>query len=64
MKVSIIAFNNLNKSPYVNTYADFCRDNGIEFAVIVTPHRTDYYDRFESFREESESVSSYLNDLT
>lgn len=34
MKVSIIAFNNLNKSPYVNTYADFCRDNGIEYEVI------------------------------
>ncbi len=39
MKVSIIAFNNLNKSPYVNIYADFCKNNGIDYEVIF-PNRS------------------------
>ena len=39
----------------------FCQNNGIELFVIVTPHRTDYYDRFESFRAESELLSSFLD---
>ena len=38
MKVSIIAFNNLNKSPYVNIYADFCKNNGIDYEIIF-PNR-------------------------
>lgn len=39
MKVSIIAFNNLNKSPYVNIYADFCKKMGMEYEVIY-PNRS------------------------
>lgn len=38
MKTAIIAFNNLNKSPYVNIYTDFCRANGIEYEVVY-PNR-------------------------
>lgn len=34
MKISIVAFNNLNRSPYVNIYADFCKANGIEYEII------------------------------
>ena len=41
----------------------YCRDNDIEFSVIVTPHRTDYFDRFASYRTYIETVSSYLNDF-
>ena len=39
MKVSIIAFNNLNKSPYVNIYSDFCQKNGIDYEIIF-PNRS------------------------
>ncbi len=41
----------------------FCRNNDIELIVIVTPHRSDYYDRFASFREESEILDDYLNEF-
>lgn len=34
MKVSIIAFNNLAKSPYINIYADFCRSNDLKYEVV------------------------------
>ncbi len=39
----------------------FCHDNDINLTVIVTPHRSDYYDRYGSFREYTEITSSYLN---
>ena len=38
MKIAIIAFNNLRISPYVNIYADFCRENNIEHEIIY-PNR-------------------------
>lgn len=38
MKVSIIAFNNLNKSPYVHVYADYCKSNGLEHEILY-PNR-------------------------
>ena len=38
MKVSIIAFNNLAKSPYVNIYADFCKANGVDYEIVF-PNR-------------------------
>lgn len=41
----------------------YCRDNNIDFTVIVTPHRSDYYDRFASFRTDSTYMSEYLNDF-
>lgn len=41
----------------------FCRDNNIELIVIVTPHRSDYYDRYNGFRESTEYITSYLNDF-
>lgn len=41
----------------------FCRDNEIDLYVIVTPHRSDYYDKFDDFREYSENISSYLDDF-
>lgn len=41
----------------------FCRDNGIELLIIVTPHRTDYYGRYEGFRENAAIASAYLHDL-
>ena len=34
MKVSIIAFNNLKKSPYVNIYGDFCKKMGMEYELV------------------------------
>lgn len=36
MKVAIIAFNNLNKSPYVNIYADFCKSNNMEYEIVYS----------------------------
>ncbi len=50
----------------LDTMADicaFCRDNGIDLTVMVTPHRTDYYDRFEGYRKDIETVSNYLQDF-
>ena len=41
----------------------FCRDNDIELNVLVTPHRTDYYDRYASFSEDSRTVSTFLDDF-
>ena len=38
MKVSIIAFSNLYRSPYVNIYADFCKANGLDYEIIF-PNR-------------------------
>ena len=34
MKISIVAFSDLKKCPYINPYVAFCRDNGIEHEVI------------------------------
>ncbi len=42
---------------------NFCKNNGIKLKVIVTPHRTDYFERYAAFREYSEITSSYLNDF-
>lgn len=41
----------------------YCRNNNIDFIVVVTPHRTDYYDRYDSYREYNEVVNLYLNDF-
>ena len=41
----------------------YCRDNNIYFTVIITPHRSDYYDRFDSFREDSRNMNNYLEDF-
>ncbi|MBO4415557.1 MAG: hypothetical protein J5824_06195, partial [Lachnospiraceae bacterium] len=41
----------------------FCKDNGIELKIIVTPHRSDYYERYESFREDSRIISTFLDDF-
>ena len=41
----------------------FCRDNDMELMVIATPHRSDYYNRFASFRQENKELSSFLNDF-
>lgn len=41
----------------------FCSDNGIDLTVIVTPHRPDYYGRYEGFREDNARLSAFLNDL-
>lgn len=38
----------------------FCRNNGIECMMIITPHKTDYFERYESFRENCMAVSDYL----
>ena len=38
----------------------FCRDNDIEFEVVITPHRTDYFDRTDSFRENIAKVDAML----
>ena len=42
---------------------NFCKKNDIAFYVIVTPHRTDYYDRYASFRQASEIANGYLGDF-
>ena len=34
MKVSIIAFSDLKKCPYINPYVSFCREAGIDLEVI------------------------------
>ena len=41
----------------------FCRDNDIKLKVIVTPHRTDYYDRYKGFSDEAGKISVYLHDF-
>lgn len=41
----------------------FCRNNNLVLMVIVTPHQTDYYERFSSYREESELLSTCLDDF-
>ena len=41
----------------------FCRDNDIRLKVIVTPHRTDYFDRFEGYRDNAGEISAYLRDF-
>lgn len=41
----------------------YCRDNNIKLSVIVTPHRTDYFDRYESYRGYSEILDDYLRDF-
>jgi len=46
VKVSIIAFNNLSKSPYINVYADFCRNKGIECEVVY-PNREGVHETAE-----------------
>ena len=39
----------------------YCRDNGIELSVITTPHRTDYYERFSTFKDYTAALSLYLD---
>ncbi len=34
MKVSIIAFSDIKKCPYINPYASFCKDNSLDFEVV------------------------------
>ena len=41
----------------------FCSSNGIDLKVIVTPHRTDYYERYAAFREYSVIADEYLSDF-
>ncbi len=38
-----------------------CSENGIELAVLISPHRTDYYDRYDGYREYTETVDEYLS---
>ena len=41
----------------------YCRDNDIDFYVVVTPHRSDFFERTDDFREEILSASTFLNDF-
>ena len=41
----------------------FCRENGIEFEMIITPHRTDYYDRNGAFGEVVAASDELLRDF-
>lgn len=52
-----------DKLEYLNDICLFCRANGIDLKVIVTPHRSDYFDRYENFRQYNEIVDRYLNDF-
>lgn len=38
----------------------FCKNNGIECMMIITPHRTDYFERYGTFWENCMAVSDYL----
>lgn len=41
----------------------FCRDNDINLYVLVTPHRTDYYERYDSFRSYFNTLNAYIDDF-
>lgn len=41
----------------------FCRENNIKLIVIATPHRTDYFERYDSFRHYSELLDGYIDDF-
>ena len=46
MKVLIIAFNNLNKCPYINPYIAFCQKYHIDYEILF-PNRSGETDSFE-----------------
>lgn len=54
---------NTDKLAKLDKILVYCRDNGIKISVIVTPHRTDYFDRYESYRGYSEVLDDYLRDF-
>lgn len=41
----------------------FCRDNDIKFEVLITPHRTDYFERSETFRDDIKKVDELLDEF-
>ena len=38
----------------------FCKENRINLRIVVTPHTTEYFDRYESFREYNKIADEYL----
>ncbi len=52
-----------DKLTLLSEICSYCRDNNIELMVIVTPHRSDYLDRYMGFRESTWYISSYLDDF-
>ena len=52
-----------DKLTLLSEICSYCRDNNIELMVIVTPHRSDYLDRYMGFRESTRYISSYLDDF-
>ncbi|MCR5686429.1 MAG: hypothetical protein K6G58_00145 [Lachnospiraceae bacterium] len=43
--------------------SSFCRDNDISLTVIITPHRSDYYSRYDGFYEDTALISTFLDDF-
>ncbi len=39
----------------------YCSNNDIDLTVMITPHRSDYYDRYDSFLENVTIADSYLD---
>ena len=52
-----------DKMELLGDMCSFCRDNDIRLMVVVTPHRTDYYDRYEDYRRNMETLSAYIGDF-
>ncbi|MBQ8007167.1 MAG: hypothetical protein IJ245_06015, partial [Lachnospiraceae bacterium] len=52
-----------DKLTLLSEICSYCRDNNIELMGIVTPHRSDYLDRYMGFRESTRYISSYLDDF-
>ena len=38
----------------------YCRNKGINFCVVLAPHRSDYYDRYGDFRDYSDIADEYI----
>ncbi len=50
-----------DKLRFLSEMCIFCRDNDIDFKVVVTPHRTDYFDRYEEYRDNEETLGEYID---
>lgn len=45
------------------TMCAFCSDNDIDFAVLISPHRTDYYERYSGYRDYTVIMDEFLNEF-
>lgn len=52
----------LNEESLLNLakLCSYCRDNHIRLSVMITPHRTDYYERYDAYRGYCDTMDGFL----